>query len=85
MCLDYGERMHHYGPWEYSTPYNGYVFHFKLEFWFDTLLYPWERTESTGVWNHKCDSQALDANLFAKIMTAAPRGLWVTVRGFVPG
>ena len=35
--------------WEYSIPYNGYVFHFKLEFWFDTSVYPGERAKSTCV------------------------------------
>lgn len=84
MYIDYGETMHHYGPRQYSTPCNVHGFHFKLEFWLDIPVCPWEMTESTGVWNHNCEGQALDVSWFAKSMTVAPWGLWVTVVGFIP-
>lgn len=57
------------------------VFHFQLEFGVDTSVYPWEEMKSSHVWNYKCESQALDASLFAKRMTAVPCGLRVTVEG----
>lgn len=57
------------------------VFHFKLEFGVDTSMYPWEKIKSSRVWNYKYESQALDASLFAKRMTAVPCSLRVTVEG----
>lgn len=61
MYLDYEERMHHHGPWEYFTPCNCYNFSFRIE-----ILGWYLRVKSTSVWNHEYEIQALDASLFPK-------------------